>query len=165
MTYNRIFVVESEYAKVETKSAKKATEPLMTLGYFVEDDVFQENIHHHPGYISVGYRGGCIFGITFDGIPQPHFCLIVGYEVITFDLETGKKLENEISYEQLNEFIQVYWELDRIQIAELWNKTRRDNRFTMPSHWRQDLSNSNGIERLYNSQPPKNDGSSHTPAL
>ena len=159
MNDERIYILESEYAKAAAKV-------LMDCDYFLEDGVLQMNLHRFDN-ILMGFRNGCIFGIRINDVTQPHFCLIVGDEQIAYNLDTGRRLMNETGYEQLDEFVHVYWELDRVQLAGRWNQVRRENQFSIPSDWEQDQDLSNaeqvvmGIQKLYEAQPPKNVGNNH----
>ena len=131
---------------------------LMQAGYFYESRALEENIHRSGGEM-LGYRNGCLIGIQKNNIQDPHFFLAVGDYIIAFDIMTGKRMTGETGYEKLDKFIEIYWELDRIQIADKWNQIRHDDRFKMPSNWTQDLTDphevTQGIERLHSAKNSK----------
>ena len=150
---NRIFIVETVYAK------NFATR-LMSVNYF-QEIVHPQNIHQGDNLIS-GYRNGCVVGIMLNDNRQPHFHLIVADEAIAFSIETGRRLKGETGFEQLDDYVHLYWELDRIQIAECWNEARPQNQYTIPQNWSQNLSDreeeKKGVAQLINAEIPMNEG-------
>ena len=146
---------------VDSAFSKKAALVLMQAEYYYESRVLEENIHRSEGGVGF-YRNGCLIGIQRNNIQDPHFFLAVGGYIIAFDIMTGKRMTGETGYEKLDKFIEIYWELDRVQIADKWNQIRHDDRFKMPSNWTQDLTDPRevmqGIERLHLAKIPKNDG-------
>ncbi len=159
MDNNLFYVVDSKFSNTAALVLKQAK-------YYCEPGVLKENIHRPEGQI-IGYRNGCLIGIQKDDIQDPHFFLAVGGYIIAFDIMTGKRMAGETGYEKLDKFIEIYWELDRIQIADKWNQIRHEDRFKMPSNWTQDLTDphevTQGIERLHSAKIPKNDGKNNAP--
>ncbi len=126
---------------IDTQFSRTAAQVLMDRGYSLDVDVLESNV----------YRG-CVLGIQNDNIAKPHFQLVVGSYNITFDIETGKRLENEHEFEIFDNLMCVYWDLDRLDIADCWNRIRPE-RWAIPSDWKNHSTNTKsvvrGIERLY----------------
>jgi hypothetical protein len=137
---------------IPSQFAATASYALLRNGYLGEATPSEGNISRLGGQ-TIGYQGGCRFTVQINDTTYPHFILIVRGKEIAFDIETGQRLGEKGSFPELNDFVRVYWRLDRWAIRNLWNSLRPDDSFDVPEDWSQDQSDTaeviQGIEEIF----------------
>jgi len=116
MYLNFHFVVNSEYANL-------ASDKLRRYKYF-------PNQNHNCNSMVI---------IRQDIPSPPQFQILIQDEAVAFDLVTGKRLETETAFTDIDDFIRRYWNFDRCEIAKVWNSNQREI-FEVPPSWHSESS-------------------------